>query len=97
MARQTGPFSIDTFINKLATNVFQGMDDDTAANAHGWVYVGSKVLAKSRRVPILSIMYGPLMSTPTDSDRVLDGNYLNNKQDMASTGLDADEVAKELM
>jgi hypothetical protein len=57
MSTDDVPFSIDAFIDKLASYVNRESGNGTLPNARGWEYVGSKALAKSRRVPVPSMMY----------------------------------------
>ncbi|EGO00038.1 hypothetical protein SERLA73DRAFT_122130 [Serpula lacrymans var. lacrymans S7.3] len=66
----SGAFDVDDFITKLVTFMggrqqLRGNDDDfelddDAATPLAWDKIGRKALAKSRRVPVLDFMLGPL-------------------------------------
>lgn len=70
MKSGSGAFDMDDFISKLIT--FMGgrrgdqlsdeseMDDDDAGHRLDWEKIGRKALAKSRRVPTIDFMLGPL-------------------------------------
>jgi len=60
LKHDAGAFEVDDFISKLILDMGGAEDDGEELDGAGWAKIGRKALAKSRRVPTIGFMLGPL-------------------------------------
>lgn len=52
MAEEDITFSIDSFVNSLASYMGPAQDYGVTSSLRGWEIIGQRALARSRRVPV---------------------------------------------